>query len=132
MADDNTWELLKENSAPLERGRDVSTLSTALGKLSAEETSKIERKRRKLEKLVSRSAEEIDSNEDELLPWLAYIKYLQDTYPSDTQEAFLLMERCTRNFVDDDRYKNDTRFLRVCIRYADQTSSPMDVFKVRG
>ena len=73
--------------------------------------------------------EQKNSNDDPLIHWLSYIKYFQDTFPSDTHEQFLLMERCTRDLVSNPRYINDVRFIRVCVTYADKTSSPQDVFK---
>jgi len=69
-------------------------------------------------------------SDDPLVHWLAYIKFIQDTYPADTQQSFLLMERCTRAFMGKTRYANDVRFIRVCILYADRTTSPMEVYKV--
>jgi hypothetical protein len=68
--------------------------------------------------------------DDPLVPWLSYIKFVQETYPADTQQSFLLMERCTRAFIGKKRYMNDVRFIRVCILYADRTSSPTEVYKV--
>jgi hypothetical protein len=75
-------------------------------------------------------AYENPNDKDPLVHWLSYIKFLQDSYPSDTQHSFLLMERCTRTFVGVEEYRNDRRFIRVCVLYAEHTSSPADVFKV--
>ena len=40
------------------------------------------------------------------------------------------MERCTRALLHRQEYKNDVRFIRVCVTYADKTSSPADVFQI--
>ena len=152
----NTWEFMKENSAPLTRGRNIKQLITSSSSTRVTSaaaatvvlsTSVIEAKKRKFEKLVAYSEHCSDDDcgngktkeedVDLLLPWLAYIKWTQDTFTSDTQAAFLLMERCTRSILQLSKekrskvhdYRNDTRFLRVAIRYADQTSRPMEIFK---
>ena len=67
--------------------------------------------------------------DDPLVHWLSYIKFHQEAYPSDTRAQFLLMERCTRTVVAYPRYRDDVRFVRVCVLYADKTSSPSDIFK---
>jgi len=150
--DGQEWELCKENAAPLERGRNVKTLIRALSSTteSEEERKMNERTIRRYERLVrpsERRAErlavqqsegvdnvqavvEVDEEDpDPLVHWLSYIKFYQDTYPSDTQQQFLLMERCTRSLMPVRKYANDVRFIRVCIIYADKTSCPGDIFK---
>ena len=70
-----------------------------------------------------------DDADDPLVHWLSYIKFHQEAYPSDTRAQFLLMERCARTIVAFPRYRDDVRFVRVCVLYADKTSSPSDIFK---
>jgi hypothetical protein len=83
------------------------------------------------EALVRPSEEESHQHDDDdpLIHWLSYIKFHQDAFPSDTHAQFLLMERCTRALLHVQEYKHDVRFIRVCVTYADQTSSPAHVFK---
>jgi len=133
------WELSKENAAPLQQGRNVveleksfSTAATSSKKLSETQQEENQKMIEHYERLVrpkSNSNDDNNSNDDPLIHWLSYIKYFQDTFPSDTHEQFLLMERCTRDLVSNPRYANDVRFIRVCVTYADKTSSPQDVFK---
>ena len=97
------WELSKENAAPLQRGRNVATLEHALAE--TEETRAVkERALDRYERLV-RPSEQEDYNADDdetvssaandpLLHWLAYIKFHQESFPTNTNEQFLLMERC--------------------------------------
>ena len=184
---DNTWELVKENAAPLERGRDVKSIKNSFGEsnvaggISDKQQRRIEKTIQHFEQLIKPSEEmcqngdeageagellrsmfnvfdfldairhqtiasntcilnlsvhslnpTAESTDDPLRHWLSYIKFIQDTYPSDTQQSFLLMERCTRAFVGVARYTHDVRFIRVCILYADRTSSPVEVYKVRS
>jgi hypothetical protein len=66
--------------------------------------------------------------------WVLYIKHIRESYPTDTQRQFLLMERCARTFMARPflvpSYQNDVRFIRICILYADKTSNPSEVFKL--
>ena len=40
-----------------------------------------------------------------------------------------LLERCVRKFQDFPEYKNDERFLKICIQYADCVEDPRDMYK---
>ena len=134
------WELSKENTAPLQRGRNVSTL-TEKKKRNKETSSEEEYKQQQqmiqhYERLLLQSSEDDTgtakseaNNNDPLIHWLAYIRFHQETFPANTHEQFLLMERCTRALLGDIRYSNDVRFIRVCVTYADKTQFPGDVFK---
>ena len=71
---------------------------------------------------------------DPMRYWVLYIKHVRESYPSDSQKQFLIMERCTRTFLYrpflHPNYQNDIRFIRTCILYADKTSNPSEVFKL--
>ena len=71
---------------------------------------------------------------DPMRYWVLYIKHVRESYPSDSQRQFLIMERCARTFMYRPflrpAYKNDIRFIRTCILYADKTSNPSEVFKL--
>ncbi|CAJ1966981.1 unnamed protein product [Cylindrotheca closterium] len=123
------WEQSKENAAPLRRGRKVETLAPKAFGISNRD--KTERVIDKFERLV-RPSEDPDVTEmenDPLEHWLSYIKFYQESFPSDTHEQFLLMERCTRALIKMRQYANDDRFIGVCAKYADKTKEPMIVFK---
>ncbi|EKU22394.1 checkpoint serine/threonine-protein kinase [Nannochloropsis gaditana CCMP526] len=49
--------------------------------------------------------------------------------PSDSQEATLVLERCARRFQEEALYKQDPRYLKIWISYADRLSSPGEIFK---
>jgi len=160
VAESHNWELYKENAAPLERGRNVTALSSALAPSSSNSSQRqeqdaniqnFERLVKPSEKFLKLFKEEekaqnnalspIDEDkvqelllkckvdQDPLVHWLRYIKYHEDTYPSDTNNQFLLMERCTQTMIHHPKYTNDTRFIRVCVLYADKTSDPHEQFK---
>lgn len=58
-----------------------------------------------------------------------YIEWVQKEWPSDTQRSFELCERCTRALKDDARYRDDPRYLKVWIAYADRVGNPGDIFR---
>jgi hypothetical protein len=86
-----------------------------------------------------------------------YINWLQAETPSDVRQVLRVLERCTRKFQvrgggkrqdrtaarkddngdgdvgvvqGDEQYRNDPRYLKAWIAYADQLASPGDIFKV--
>mmetsp|Transcript_22024 Transcript_22024/g.48004 ORF Transcript_22024/g.48004 Transcript_22024/m.48004 type:complete len:1418 (-) Transcript_22024:222-4475(-) len=89
----------------------------------------VERDLNPLELLEESELGDNGTDDDPLVHWLSYIKFHQEAYPSDTRTQFLLTERCSRAIVMFPRYRNDVRFIRVCVLYADKTSSPSDIFK---
>jgi hypothetical protein len=120
------WEASKENAAPLERGRNVVALERSLQQMeTTQDRQEKEKQVEHYEKLVSSQQQ----HDDPLIHWLSYIKFHQEAHPSDTHAQFLLMERCTRALLDRQEYANDVRFIQVCVKYADKTTSPGDVFK---
>ena len=129
------WEQSKENAAPLQRGRNVATLERATTRLGLQPRKDSSQEMiQHYENLVRPSeaphVTEMDSgNDDPLEHWLAYIKFYQNTFPSDTHDQFLLMERCTRALVKMGQYADDDRFVGVCAKYADKTKDPAQVFK---
>lgn len=68
--DDNTWELVKENAAPLERGRDINSIKKMFGEssvlVSGEERERNDRKKLQFEQLIRHSESAWrDSDKDE-------------------------------------------------------------------
>ncbi|KAK1288252.1 hypothetical protein QJS10_CPB19g00937 [Acorus calamus] len=113
----NEWELYKENVRPLKRGRKVHLLNQSL-KSHADPLLKksLLEKRRSL-------IEAIDEykGEDPLHPWLECIKWVQESFPSggDSSGLLLIYEQCVRTFWHEDRYKDDLRYLKVWLEYAE-------------
>ena len=121
------WEQSKENAAPLARGRKVDTLERSALQRRVEKESMVE----EYEKLVrpSEALHLTQMDGDPIVHWLAYIKDYQESFPSDTNNQFLLMERCTRALVKMRQYADDVRFIKVCARYAERTKDPGQIFK---
>jgi len=149
------WEQLKENAAPLERGRNVSVLERSFASrmesstANSAERNETDQMTQQYERLVrpleeGRRVEESSSDaavpadaetgedfnkDDPLVHWLKYIKHQQDAYPSDTHRHFLLLERCFRSMCQYHQYDNDPRFIRVCCLYASKTNRTHEIFQ---
>ncbi|GAM26487.1 hypothetical protein SAMD00019534_096620 [Acytostelium subglobosum LB1] len=70
------------------------------------------------------------THHDPLAIWTPYIKWAQQSYKGQGMKAELLalLQRCTGLYVHSDDYKNDTRYLRIWIIYADMSADPIDIF----
>ncbi|XP_031120724.1 mitotic spindle checkpoint protein BUBR1 [Ipomoea triloba] len=113
----NEWELFKENVRPLKRGRNISLLNDALKSHSDFELKKslLDKRRRLIE------AVDEYKGEDPLQPWLECIKWVQESFPpgGDSSGLVVIYEQCVRTFWHDDRYKDDLRYLKVWLEYAE-------------
>ncbi|KAL5557646.1 hypothetical protein UlMin_033857 [Ulmus minor] len=113
----NEWEQFKENVRPLKRGRKVQVLNEALKSHNHNLLKKSLMDQRT--KLI----EAIDEyeGEDPLQPWLECIKWVQEAFPSggDSSGLIMIYEQCVRTFWHSDRYKDDLRYLKVWLEYAE-------------
>ncbi|KAI7743752.1 hypothetical protein M8C21_007766 [Ambrosia artemisiifolia] len=113
----NEWELFKENVRPLKRGRDVKLLNHSLKSNSDSHLrNSLFHTRRNMIKAI----DDYDG-EDPLQPWLDCIKWIQDAFPpgGDCSGLVVIFEQCVRTFWHDERYKNDLRYLKVWLEYAE-------------
>ncbi|KAH7839692.1 hypothetical protein Vadar_007395 [Vaccinium darrowii] len=113
----NEWELFKENVKPMKRGRNVRLLNDALKSHSDSQLKK------SLLQTRRRLVEAIDEykGDDPLQPWLECIKWVQEAFPpgGDCSGLVVIYEQCVRTFWHEDRYKNDLRYLKVWLEYAE-------------
>ncbi|GAA0141703.1 non-receptor serine/threonine protein kinase [Lithospermum erythrorhizon] len=111
------WELYKENVRPLKRGRKIDLLNHAL-----KSTTDVKIKKGLIEKRRN-LIQEIDQyrGDDPLQPWLDCIKWVQESFPQggDCSGLIVIYEQCVRTFWHDERYKNDLRYLKVWLEYAE-------------
>ncbi|KAJ6684527.1 MITOTIC SPINDLE CHECKPOINT PROTEIN BUBR1 [Salix purpurea] len=114
----NEWELFKENVRPLKRGRNVGLLNQALKSHSSDLQLKksLLDTRRKLIQAIDEY-----EGDDPLLPWIECIKWVQEAFPQggDSSGLVLIYEQCVRAFWHSDLYKDDPRFLKVWLEYAE-------------
>lgn len=122
-------ELSKENVQPLAAGRNVKSLARAL---KAQEENSPEKTRSIFDDGCSEFEDRLSEEglEDPMAVWDEYIKWAQQNATSDTLQKRIvpLLQRCTRAFQKDDRYKNDPRYLRAWIKYIDTVHDPADIF----
>ncbi|KAH1064431.1 hypothetical protein J1N35_029418 [Gossypium stocksii] len=116
----NEWELFKENVRPLKRGRNVDLLNHALKAHTNDQLKKslLENRRRLIEAIDEYRGD------DPLQPWLDCIKWVQEAFPpgGDFSGLVLIYEQCVRAFWQSDRYKDDLRYLKVWLEYAEHCS----------
>ncbi|CAL9111839.1 unnamed protein product [Musa textilis] len=145
------WEVYKENVRPLKRGRDVKLLNHALrSQVDRSLKASLLRTRRHSSlfapslrlSLLPGSFLEIDrwrmieaideyQGEDPLQPWLRCIKWVQESFPTGGECSGLIVmyEQCVRTFWHDDRYRDDLRYLKVWLEYADNCADAEVIFQ---
>ena len=143
---DVNWETCKENVLPVKSGRVVTQLNNALKKETGEGLLGsgsgsgggflgAERERqaaqasfeRQIDSFFNRDAFNRDNSE--LLDiYVNYFKFTRAEYPSNQQIALKVLEKCTLHLKDDEALKNDVRFVKLWIEYADMVPQPNDVF----
>lgn len=128
------WELVKENVQPVRQGREMKKLALA-AKVALDPATVASGGEGGGDKIVKDGlwAKVTNSaSEDALAEWIALIKWLEQTYATGSsreKELLPALERCTRTLQDEERYKEDARYVRVWIKYADCVAEPGDIFK---
>ena len=119
------WDDSKENFQPVRDGRKPEVLDTKSKERAVLQPKGIEAQRVRFVEAI-----EGYTGDDPLEKWVEYIKWTKDTFVSGgkTSELLPLLEKCTREFHQSDQYRNDIRYLRVWIMYADCLPDPSDVF----
>ncbi|CAL9072609.1 unnamed protein product [Musa textilis] len=136
------WEVYKENVRPLKRGRNVKLLNHALRSQADRhlQASLLGTRRHSsltllplLPTFLSRMIEAIDEyqGEDHLQPWLECIKWVQESFPTGGECSGLVVmyEQCVRTFWHDERYREDLRYLKVWLEYADHCADAEVIFQ---
>uniref|UniRef100_A0A5B7CA53 Putative mitotic spindle checkpoint protein BUBR1 n=1 Tax=Davidia involucrata TaxID=16924 RepID=A0A5B7CA53_DAVIN len=123
----NEWELFKENVRPLKRGRNVRLLNNALKSQTDNQLKKslIENRRRLIEAIDDYKGD------DPLQPWIECIKWVQEAFPpgGDYSGLVVIYEQCVRSFWHEDRYKDDLRYLKVWLEYAENCVDAEVIYK---
>ena len=68
--------------------------------------------------------------DDPLEAWYTYIVWVEQTYPNGGKEGNLnsLLEKCLKEFKDEVKYNDDSRFFEVWMKYANLSSNPLEVY----
>ncbi|RHY89295.1 hypothetical protein DYB37_005219 [Aphanomyces astaci] len=126
MAEDEAfaWELSKENVAPVHCGRNVDKLNVALAEVhSSSHHSMLQLKERELQDHIAAY-----TGDDPLTSWLEYYKWVQECFPSDMKKNSTVLEQITHEFKGTKKYRNDVRYMKLWVTYADKVEKPLDVF----
>ncbi|KAM4723720.1 mitotic checkpoint serine/threonine-protein kinase BUB1 beta [Anableps anableps] len=123
---DVDWELSKENIQPLRRGRAISALHQALSQREEGPTSAINQQKQMFESEVR-----MYEGDDPLSVWDRYIKWTEQTFPQGGKESNLatLLERAVTRFTDEKMYHNDPRYVELWIKFAENCSEPLDIYR---
>lgn len=118
----------KENIQPLASGRRATALAGSLSVTPKQKDNRLITERAQLEEEVELA---VDNDDDPLATWIRYVDWTVDNYPQGVSaESGLLelLERATRLFASDPRYKNDMRYLKLWIHYASYVDHPIKIF----
>eukprot|EP01035_Chromulina_nebulosa_P019674 gene19674-25592_t len=118
------WEASKENILPIKRGRSVKGLNDNISNnISINNTLLKEEKEFEL-LLINHK----DSKDNLLDSYIKYIKWTRDTYPSNNEKTLVLLERCTVELKDNEDLKNNIKFVKCWIEYADMVKNSSEIF----
>ncbi|KAG0262255.1 hypothetical protein BG011_000161 [Mortierella polycephala] len=133
MVDMTTIEREKENIQPLRQGRSAQALSRLFNIEPAQREQELARQREQfLEEL-----EQIDDMDDPLEVYVRFVKWTIENYPTSTarghdSKLMPILEQAFQTFKDISGCKNDPRFIRLLVLYADKGETPLDVYRYMG
>lgn len=130
VVDFSSFEGSKENIQPLKRGRNPRALKAAFEHLDLRDGHL------RLKEVLIAEREQYEAairdytGDNPLVLWIRYIRWTQNAYPAGGSQSHLLplLEKCTRQFKDDDRYRQNIRYLRCWLLYANLVRQPDDIF----
>jgi hypothetical protein len=127
--EDTLWETSKENVMPIKRGRSAKGLQvSSIGAEGQLQQDDYKLREKVFENMILESKSPESSTECILDCYVKYFKWIRDTFPSDCTRALALLERCTCDLSHEEKYKNDIRFVKLWIEYADSVRTPGEIF----
>ncbi|KAI9480842.1 MAG: Mad3/BUB1 homology region 1-domain-containing protein [Benjaminiella poitrasii] len=117
----------KENIQPRRKGRSVAALTTLFDRTASERQKDLEEGHLHFQQLI----DQIDEEDDPLQIYVDYIRWTLEMYPEGQivdSNLIGLLKEATDNFITDKRYKNDSRYLKIWLEYAELISDPKDIF----
>lgn len=121
----NDWENSKENVKPVKSGRSAKGLSMAsIGGDALKLRDQTIKEEQAFEELISSVSDQVDPLET----YVRYFKWIRSTFPSDLNKSLSLLERCTCALSRNTMYRNDIRFVKLWIEYADAVRTPGEIF----
>ena len=129
MNSQHDWENCKENVLPARRGRSIKNiLKTKEPETKSARDTKLKEQMAQFELKIE---EESVTHPDPLVLWNRYIKWVEANFPKGDSKTTVLdiLERATKTLTKHSSYKEDKRFLRMWIRYADlDKEREMEIF----
>ncbi|XP_067098237.1 mitotic checkpoint serine/threonine-protein kinase BUB1 beta-like [Osmerus mordax] len=118
------WEFYKENMLPSGEGRGVTALHHDLAH-QEEARHAVTKQRQAFESELC-----MYTGDDPLDVWDRYIRWTVHTYPQGGKESNLtdLLERAVQLFVDDERYSDDSRYVDIWLKLAQNSTGPENTY----
>ncbi|XP_026289944.1 uncharacterized protein LOC113214705 [Frankliniella occidentalis] len=115
MENADALDLSKENIQPLKRGRNTTQLGLALQAQTDSSLHQMLSKKQEWYEMQIRTYE----GSDPLELWCDYISWVEQSFPKHGPEGNLsvLLTKCFQAFKDEEKYKNDSRFVGLWIKY---------------
>ncbi|KAG9073167.1 hypothetical protein KI688_000954 [Linnemannia hyalina] len=129
VVDIDAIELEKENIQPLRQGRSAQTLA----RLFTTQHDDRAQQQAVMHGRFQAELAHIDDLDDPMDVYSRYVKWMIENYPqsagqgNDSQLSPVL-ERALTDFKDDERYRNDPRFVKLLIIYSEKISNTIELF----
>lgn len=119
------WERSKENVAPLEEGRDVAKLDSALKATKQD----LEAEKARHESLIQEAKDGKGPHaNDPLAPCVAFAEWALQNYPSGSPVICAAIEKPCRHFRKVERYRDDPRLAKLWCRYANMRRDKLETY----
>lgn len=119
-------ESFQENIRSRKQGRSIRALTTALHMTRAERETALKLKKEAFKEKV----ENEDESFDPLVDYIEYAEWLVEMTPDGygSNDLETLLHDATNRFATEPRYKNDVRYLKLCIEYSKWVEEPLEIF----
>ncbi|KAI8346509.1 Mad3/BUB1 homology region 1-domain-containing protein [Mortierella sp. GBAus27b] len=130
VVDIDAIELEKENIHPIRQGRSATLLTRLFSTQPGDRARELALQHQRFQEEL----EQIDELDDPLDVFTRYINWTIENYPqgsAQSQESHLvdLLERAIKSLKDEQRYRNDLRFVKLYILYAEIVEFPVEIYK---
>ena len=128
IVDIDILEASKENIQPLKAGRRVTTLSAVFSTPHHQRDAQLSSIRAQLRAEVEEAKQ---TNNDPLSAYVTLVYWTIEHYPQghSAESGILeLLEEATRSLKDDERYKDDLRYLKLWVLYANYIERPTVIY----
>ncbi|KAF9946959.1 hypothetical protein BGZ72_010998 [Mortierella alpina] len=130
MVDIGSIEHEKENIQPIKEGRSAQALARLFEARPGDRAQELALQRQQfLDEL-----EQIEDLDDPMDVYARFVKWTMENYPQSAAQGhdsqlMPLLEQAYEMFKGDPIYRNDPRFIKLLMLYAEKVESPLDVFK---